>query len=384
MLAGAHGALHWSVAIFYLLLPFIKAGFELSYAETGLLASIVHLSAFVANFPSGIVVDVTGRRTACQLTALLLAGVALVGIGWAPSYWVLASAAALIAMMNTLWHPAAISFLSDSYPMRRGMALSFHTVGASLGDAAAPAVAGLMIASFGWHDTAMLGAAVPVLAALVVFHVFVSSAGRNGTARSQASGSAAYFGGLRQLVGDPTVWKVCVMAGFRGTGQAGLRTFLPLYFFATFTDDPFWLGIVLMTLQISGAIATPFAGTLSDRIGRRPILMAGFVASALIVLALPSVASLPAFIVLVALAGVAIFAVRPVIQSWAMEKAPAKLGGSMVSLLFGTQSAFAMAVPIVGGLIADNWGIAYVFYLLAAAIVVAIAIALTIADEARS
>ena len=55
----------------------------------------------------------------------------------------------------------------------------------------------------------------------------------------------------------------------------------------------------------------------------------------------------------------------------------------MVSMLFGTQAAFAMVVPVLGGLIADTWGIAYVFYLLGAAIVIATAIATTIDDDAK-
>jgi hypothetical protein len=61
---------------------------------------------------------------------------------------------------------------------------------------------------------------------------------------------------------------------------------------------------------------------------------------------------------------------------------PPQLSGSMVSLQFGTQSAFAMVVPVGGGLIADVWGIEYVFYALAGAIVIAIAIAGSISEGA--
>lgn len=383
-LAGAHGALHWALAIFYLLLPFIKEEFQLNYAQTGLLASVVHVSSFAANIPSGIIVDLTGRRTLCQMCSLLFAALALAGMGSAGSYWLIAVAAALLAMMNTLWHPAAISFLSDTYPKRRGMALSFHTVGASLGDAAAPAIAGILIAAFGWHQTAVMGAAIPVLAAAMLFVIFLTPARHRQRNFRSSGGHHAYLTGLRQLVVDPTIWKVCILAGFRGTGQAGLRTFLPLYFFSVFTEDPFWLGIVLMTLQISGAIATPFAGILSDRIGRRPVLMTGVLGSAIVVFSLPMTNSLPVFIALVACAGVFIFAVRPVIQSWAMDKAPPRLGGSMVSMLFGTQSAFAMLVPLAGGVIADAWGLVNVFYLLGAAIVIALGIAATINDEEKT
>ena len=122
VIAGSHGSLHWSLAIFYLLLPFIKDEYGMSYAEIGMLASIVHVCAFTFDtFFIGIV-----------------------------------------GAMNTLWHPAAISFLSSAYADRRGLALSFHTVGASIGDAAAPIAAGVMISIVGWQGTAAAGGAVPL------------------------------------------------------------------------------------------------------------------------------------------------------------------------------------------------------------------------------
>lgn len=379
VIAGAHGSLHWAVATFYLLLPFIKEEFGLDYTQTGFLVTIVHLSSFAANIPSGVIVDVTGRRTACQLAALVLGGLGLAGLGWAQQYWLLATSVAVIAMMNTLWHPAAIAFLSESYAKRRGLALSFHTIGASLGDAAAPAAAGLLITAIGWHETAMLGAIVPLSAAVLLF--FFTKANPAFPKPTSNGGIRSYMSGLRQLVGDMEVWKVCVMAGFRGTSQTGLRTFLPLYLAAAFMANPFWIGVALMVLQLSGAVATPFAGGISDKVGRRPVLFLGFAISLVVIFAMPFIESLTFFIVLVGLAGVSTFAVRPVIQSWALEKAPVQLGGSMVSLLFGTQSAFSMAVPIVGGIIADTWGIGYVFYALAATVVVAMAVATTISEE---
>lgn len=381
ILAGSHGSLHWALAIFYVVLPFIKEELGLSYTETGLLASIVHGSAFIANIPSGMIVDITGRRRACQIVATVLAAVGLMGVGWSTSYWMVAGFVSLVAMMNTLWHPAAISYLSERYAERRGLALSFHTVGASIGDAAAPVAAGLFIAVFGWNGATMAGAAVPLVAAVLLFFIFVSPEQTPARKKSSAGGTKLYLSGMRQLVNNAQVWKVLIMSGFRGTSQAGLRTFLPLYFVAAFMDDPFWLGVIVMVLQVGGAVTTPIAGTLSDRFGRKPILMIGFVGSCAVIFALPSIESLWLLIVAVALAGVFIFAVRPVIQSWALDMTPPQLGGSMVSMQFGTQSAFAMTVPLTGGLIADTWGIEYVFYALGAAIVVACGIAATIREK---
>ena len=136
VIAGSHASLHWCVTILFVLLPFIKDELGLDYTQTGFLVTIVQLAAFVANIPSGIIVDVTGRRTACKLISLTVCGLGLAGLGFAQGYWALATFVAIISITNTLWHPAAIAFLSESYADRRGLALSFHTIGASLGDAA--------------------------------------------------------------------------------------------------------------------------------------------------------------------------------------------------------------------------------------------------------
>jgi MFS family permease len=381
ILAGSHGSLHWAVATFYFMLPFIKESFDLTYTQTGLFATIIHASSFIANIPSGMIVDVTGRRRACQIVALALAAVGMVGIGWASAYWLIACFVALVAMMNTLWHPAAISFLSTAYADRRGLALSFHTVGASLGDAAAPLCAGVLVAAFGWPGATMSSAVVPLAAAVLLFLV-PARMGVGDDAKRSGGGVRNYLLDLSMLFGRLEIWKICLMSGFRGTSQTGLRTFLPLYFFAAFTEDPLWMGVLLSVLQASGAVATPFAGAISDRIGRKPVLLIGFLGSAAVIVALPWIGSLWVLMAVVGLGGVFVFAVRPVIQSWALDMTPPRLAGSMVSLQFGTQSAFAMAVPIGGGMIADRWGIEYVFYALAGATVIAIAIAGSISEAA--
>ena len=382
VIAGSHASLHWCVTILLILLPFIKVELGLDYTQTGLLVTILQLAAFVANIPSGIIVDVTGRRTACKLFSLTICGLGLAGLGFAQGYWVLATCISIISITNTLWHPAAIAFLSESYANRRGLALSFHTIGASLGDAIAPMVAGALIFAVGWRDTAIFCALVPIAAAILLFFFAKASPAMPKTAST--SDLRDYWVGLRQLMGNMEVWKVCVMAGFRGTGQSGLRTFLPLYVAAAYASNPFWIAASITVLQMSGAVATPFAGGLSDRFGRRPVLFISFAISIVVIALIPLIKSLPFFVFLIGLAGVSTFAVRPVIQSWAMEKASPRLGGSMVSLLFGTQSAFSMAVPVLGGLIADAWGIENVFYALSATVVIAVAIAVTIPEDKKS
>lgn len=370
VIAGSHGTLHWALATFYLLLPFIQQGLGLTYTQAGALASVIHLASFAANVPSGMAVDLSGRRLLFQLVALVAAALGIAGLGLAEDYWLIVVLTAIIASMNTMWHPAAISFLSSQYAANRGLALSFHTVGASIGDALAPVAIGALIAVAGWQTAAFAGAAPPLIAAVIlsVFFLRGSSSGEPSHMRSRnVGGLAGYIAGLAKVVKDVRIWLICVLAGLRGTAQAGLRAFLPLFVVNELGANAVWVGVVMLVFQGSGALTTPFAGAWSDRIGRQPVLMVGLGLGALATLTLPWLDNIIAFTVAVAVIGGAIFSLRPVIQGWALDSTPTELGGSTVSILFGSQAAFSMAVPILGGMAADAYGLASAFYLFAGA-----------------
>ena len=153
-----HGATHWVAATFYILLPYINRDLGLGYAQAGLLASIFHAASAGANFGSGPLVDVTGRRVLFQVVALALGGAALMGFAAGAGFMWLAAMVALIGATNNLWHPAAIAYLSSRYPKNRGYALSIHALGANLGDAVAPLAAGLLLVSMAWPGAAAVNA----------------------------------------------------------------------------------------------------------------------------------------------------------------------------------------------------------------------------------
>jgi MFS family permease len=173
------------------------------------------------------------------------------------------------------------------------------------------------------------------------------------------------------LARDRAVIGLCAMSGFRSMTQSGLMVFLPLYLVDVMKVSPVVLGLVLMSMQIGGMIAGPVAGIASDRMGRQPVAFICLTASTLIIVGLTMVEGIWLFIGVVSLLGLALLAVRPVIHSWALDLAPHSMSGSVVSLLFGTQSAFSALVPVLGGLIADQWGLAAVFYVLAGTMLVA-------------
>jgi MFS family permease len=69
--------------------------------------------------------------------------------------------------------------------------------------------------------------------------------------------------------------------------------------------------------------------------------------------------------------GFFLYALRPVLQAWLLETTPTNMGGSSIGILFGTQSLGASVGPLIGGLIADSYGLGATFYFLAGTIICA-------------
>jgi len=386
VVAGGHAATHWITGTLYVLVPFITKDLGLSYTQAGGLISVFYTASFAANAGSGAVVDITGRRVLIMALSLLIGAVALMGAGFAQSIWLLVGMVIIIGLTNNIWHPAAISYLSRLYPQNKGYVLSVHTLGASFGDMLAPVSAGALLVWMGWRGTATVSA-LPVflVAAVIALSLRRSSVGAAESSETSANAMSfrAYLDGLADLIKNRVVLSLCLMSAFRSMAQNGLFLFLPLFMVDVLGFGSVLLGIALMSMQIGGIFAGPLAGVVSDRMGCRPIMVAGMAGTTLAILGLTMVENPTAFIAAMAALGFALFAVRPVIHSWVMDLTPAGMGGSAVSVLFGTQSALSALVPVAGGYIADLWGLKIVFYLLAGTVLIATLMAALIADKPR-
>jgi MFS family permease len=374
LLGLGHGATHWIAGTFYVLLPFITKDLGLSYTQAGFLVSILHISSFVANFGSGAVVDMTGRTVVFQVVSLGVGAAALAAFGFTGAYLVLCAMVALIGMTNNLWHPPAISFISEQYPDNRGYALSIHATGASVGDMVAPLAAGVAVTWWSWQGTAIVNSApVFVVTAIFLFYLMPKDKPKKGSAAKGAN-FQDYLKGLAGLVKRRAVLGLCLMAALRSMAQNGLLMFLPLYLADVMNVSPVVMGGAIAGMHLGGVIVSPIAGALSDRIGRRPVVMGGLAATTLIVAGLTFVTNATVYVTAVSVLGFVLYAVRPVIHSWMMDMAPPEVRGSATSMLFGTQAGLSVLMPLIGGAVADAYGLSEVFYVIAAIMLAANAV----------
>jgi FSR family fosmidomycin resistance protein-like MFS transporter len=368
-----HVFTHWYPGTFYLLLPLIGNELGLSYAQIGSILTAQFAFGALSNIPGGLLVDSVGRKGLLMGVSLFWIGIPYLLMGFSNAYWLLLACAALVGMGNNLWHPTAIPLLGNRYPDRRGLVMSLHSMGGNLGDAVAPLVAGALLAFFSWRGVVIMNVLPGMLMALVllVYYARPQPGDELAPAQRAATSMTDMLRMVRTLLGNRTVTLLSVSSAFRTMTQTALLTFLPVYLANQMGYSAFWIGACMFALQAAGFAAAPIAGHLSDKMGRRQIIMSSMLMTAVVLLFMALAGRSAAFVFFIALLGFFLFAIRAVMQAWLLDATPREMGGTSIGILFGTQAVGAAIGPLIGGLIADRYGLLATFYFLAFTVVVA-------------
>ena len=385
-----HSLTHWYPATFFMLLPLIGNEMGLSYSQIGFIMTCQYAAGALSNVPGGMLVDVWGKKGQLMALSLFWVGFPYLMMGFSSQYWMLLICVMLVGIGNNLWHPTAIPLLGSMFPKRKGLALSLHGMGGNVGDALAPLAVGALLTTLSWREIVVLNV-VPgaAMSMLILFFLGTmtfapkpkakpsvevndaNSATAATAVNSKGQSMGSYVAGLRTLMKTPGLFLLTLSSGFRSMTQGTLLTFLPLYLANEMQYNVFWVGAGMALLQLPGFIAAPIAGHLSDTMGRKNILMVSFGMSGVVLLLMTFAGGSPWFVFLIAVLGFFLYAARPIMQAWMLDATPKNMGGTAIGLMFGMQSGAQAIAPILGGIVADQYGLLAAFYLLAATIIIA-------------
>ena len=261
--------------------------------EFGLTSSAAVLSFIVAfgiakaltNLGAGALAQRAGRRR------LLIGGWAValpvpLLIAVAPSWgWVVAANALLGVNQGLAWSMTVVMKIDLVGPRRRGLALGLNESAGYGGVALAAGLSGLLAASFAARDVLVVAGAVIAVIALLVSVLFVrDTAGHVALEQSEHAGPDGGAPTLadafaRATYREPAL-RACSQAGLVNNLNDGLAWGLVPLFLAAHGAGIGSIGLVAALYPAVWSTAQIATGHWSDRIGRKPLIVAGMLVQA--------------------------------------------------------------------------------------------------------
>lgn len=325
------------------LLPLLMPALGLSYAAAGTVAMCFQMANSVAQLPFGALAD-RWRPRLLVMAGPLLAVVVSGFIGWANSAFTLGAILVIAGLGGAAFHPPAAALVYKLADHRKGLAMSAHLSGGSLGFAFAPVLFAPVIGAMGLQWSPLI--IIPGLLALSMTLRHVPPMSRP-PAHERSTWATLRPGAVPLALLYFTIV-------FRTVTSYGFMVFAP----ALLAEQGFTIaeGSTAVSLYLfASGIGGFLGGPLSDRIGARRVILWSLVA------AVPFMAVAPhlppwGFTGMLALGGLLLQSTLPISVTFAqtfVKGGAATVSSLMMGFAWGMGSLF---VPLIGAS-ADRFGI---------------------------
>ena len=290
------------------LLPEIRDEFGVSILQAGWVVGAFGLARLLFDLPAGFLIDHIGHRPLTAVALGLLAVSSLVGLG-AGSLEVLIAARIGTGFAVAILLAVTLSTLAATAgPTNRGRVMSLFPTSQNVGSAVYPLVGGALGVVLGWRSTFGLTAILAVIAAMLLMPlVFRIDLPRRGDPRPPAEPDPRLLHGRARTVAIAATL-TGVVAGM--VHRHGFRnTVLPFYAVSALALGALPIAVAVALMSTSAVLVTFAGGALSDRLGRRRVIVVGLAALGIADLAFILTGNLASFLLVAAAIGACDFAV---------------------------------------------------------------------------
>ena len=251
------------------LMPFVQPELQLTNTQVGLLSSSLSLTWALAGIFIGAASDRSGRRKAFLLGSVVAFSLCSFLSGVAASFVMLLGARLLMGVAEGSTMPVSQSLVAaEVAPAHRGIAMGvMQNFGSNLlGSFAAPVLLVLFAELFGWRDAFFLAGVPGLVAALLIWLLIREPERGAGPAQGKRSSWRQVFA-QRNMV-------LCALISILLVSYLVVTwSFMPLYLTQVRGFSPETMGWLMGTLGISATVTSFVVPGISDRIGRRPVMI---------------------------------------------------------------------------------------------------------------
>ena len=335
--------------------PVIAHDLHLGYGDIGTITGALAIAWGVAALLMGNLADRIGRRTV--LVGSLIVFALLIGAsGLAAGLWGLVLVRVMMGFADGAYTPASISATLEASPLaRHGRNIGLQQMTLTLfGLGLSPLLVGALLHGIDWRLIFSIFIIPGLLLAWLTYRTIPACAANDATeARSSLANWRTVLGfrNIRLLMAAMLCWLTCLVT---------TSAFMPSYLIDHLRLSFGQMGSIMSAIGFGAAAGTLLLPWLSDRIGRRPIMLISTIGAAISLLMLsildPAVAPLFAALFMVHFFNNALITltVGPVCSETVPPALMATASGVVIAVgeLFGGGLA-----PILAGQAAERFGI---------------------------
>jgi MFS family permease len=344
----------------------------------GLAVGISTVTGIFFKLPAGALSDVIGRRRT-MLAGLGFFAVIPFAYFFINSYTMLVVVRFLHGFATAVYGPVAMAVVADVAGERKGEMLSWFSSVAIIGTLAGAPVGGLIVSLMGgaagatdatFHVVYGIVAVTGLASLILGFKVLLKDETPSGV--GLASRVEQFVSGIREVGSDRRVVAASAMEGVQNMTMGALEAFLPVYAVTVAGLSAFEAGLLWAVQVVVTMLAKPVMGRVSDRYGRRPLIVAGLLCCALPFALIPQLTGFWPLVLACLVFGFGEALVTSSSAAMVADLCKARHYGTAMGV-FGTIFDVGHASgPILGGLLVGALGYGWAFFLMSLVLIAVI------------
>lgn len=363
-ISGSHGIMHAYLVLLPAMIPILQGDLG-DIGTVGMLASLVSLFYGWFSLPVGFIADKYSRRLLIAASMVLCGGASII-VGLSPNVPVAAVGMIILGIGASLYHPCGYAHMALVSDEMRGRYMGYQGLGGDMGMAVSFLTSSILGSSFGWRMTFLIWGVVGLAIAavdLLVIKDIVCEVDPTQLRKGPVETVRRMFATAERR----TLLLTFVIVVISGMLWTGVSNFIMVYI----TDVKMVALVIaggLSTLKYTvGAFAMIIGGVLSDKLGRKKLLLFGYSLFAVSLVALTLAPSnLLILAGLVVVLGFAFFVTQSPMNALLGDISHKDTVGVTYGVNFTLKYGIGFFTPAIAGWLAVNYSLNHVFYFFAA------------------